>query len=84
MHWMACRGPKHLGLDTGRQRHAAPAAALCARTPPVEGVWLYLRERHLSHRLHHSYQAILDAACDAWRRVTPDRLQSLCACPWIE
>lgn len=50
----------------------------------LKRVWLYLRERHLSHHLHHSYQAILDAACDAWRRVTPDKLQSLCAYPWIK
>lgn len=51
---------------------------------PVERVWLYLRERHLSHRLHHDYKAVVDAACDAWRRLTPDRLRSLCAYPWIK
>jgi hypothetical protein len=29
---------------------------------PVERVWLYLRERHLSHRLLDGYDAIVDAA----------------------
>ena len=50
---------------------------------PVERVWLYLRERFLSHRLHADYDAVLDAACAAWRRLTPDRLHSLTAYPWL-
>jgi DDE superfamily endonuclease len=50
---------------------------------PVERVWLYLRERFLSHRLHPDYDAVLDAACEAWRRLTPERLQSLTAYPWL-
>src|SRR5512144_2744090 len=33
---------------------------------PVERVWLYLRERFLSHRVLDSYTAVLDAACAAW------------------
>ncbi len=33
---------------------------------PVERVWLYLRERHLSHRVLASYDAIVDAVCHAW------------------
>ena len=51
---------------------------------PVERVWLYLRERYLSHRLHANYQAILDAVCAAWRQLTPQRLQSLCGYPWLK
>ena len=42
---------------------------------PVERVWLYLRERFLSHRLLNSYDAIVDACCAAWNRLTP----SVCA-----
>ena len=38
---------------------------------PVERVWLYLRERFLSHRLHADYAAVLDAACDAWNWSAP-------------
>jgi hypothetical protein len=33
---------------------------------PVERVWLHLRERYLSHRLHADYDAVVDAACSAW------------------
>jgi transposase len=32
---------------------------------PVERVWLYLKERFLSHRQHDDYEAIVDAACKA-------------------
>jgi transposase len=50
---------------------------------PVERIWLYLRERHLSHRVHEDYHAILDAVCAAWCQLTPKRLRSLCNYPWI-
>ena len=44
---------------------------------PVERVWLFLRERHLSHRLLAGYDAIVDALCAAWNALTPERLLSL-------
>jgi transposase len=52
---------------------------------PVERVWLYLKERFLSHRLHADYEAIADAACRAWNRLTAEagRIASLCSYPWI-
>ena len=52
---------------------------------PVERVWEYLRERFLSQRLHSDYEAVVDAACRAWNRLTAEtgRLLSLCAYPWI-
>ena len=52
---------------------------------PVERVWLYLRERFLSPRVSADYRAVVDACCDAWRRLVaePGRLRSLCDQPWI-
>ena len=50
---------------------------------PMERVWLHLRERFLSHRLLDGYEAIVEACCDAWNALTPERLRSLCACPWV-
>ena len=52
----------------------------------MERVWEYLRERFLSHRLHPDYDAVVDAACRAWNRLTAEtgRLLSLCAYPWIQ
>jgi hypothetical protein len=53
---------------------------------PVERVWLYLRERFLSHRLLADYEAVVNACCDAWNALTADsgRLRSLTAYPYLE
>ena len=52
---------------------------------PVERVWLHLKDRFLSHRLLNDYDAIVDAACAAWTRLTaePGRITSLGSYPWI-
>jgi hypothetical protein len=52
---------------------------------PVERVWLYLRERFLSLRVFADDRALVDACCEAWRRLVaePGRLRSLCDQPWI-
>jgi transposase len=52
---------------------------------PVERVWLYLKQRFLSHRLHPDYDAIVEAACTAWNRLAAQagRIKSLCSYPWI-
>lgn len=33
---------------------------------PVENVWQYLRGNKLAHRLYQSYEAIVEACCEAW------------------
>ena len=50
---------------------------------PVERVWLFLRERFLSHRVLAGYGAIVEARCDAWNALTPERLRSRCAYPRV-
>ena len=50
---------------------------------PVERVWLFLRERHLSHRLLAGYDAIVNALCTAWNALTPDRLLALTRYPYL-
>ena len=52
---------------------------------PVERLWLFLKEKFLSHRLLDDYDAIVDAATAAWNRMAhePGRLTSLCSYPWI-
>ena len=76
--------------DCGRAQRAGEhhARALPPYSPelnPVERVWQYIKERFLSHRLHDDYEAIVDAACKAWRRLTAQtgRIKSLCTYPWI-
>lgn len=50
---------------------------------PIERVWLFLRERHLSHRLLAGYDAIVDALCKAWNQLTPERLSTLTSYPYL-
>jgi hypothetical protein len=62
-----------------------PLPAYSPELNPVERVWLYLKERFLSHRLLDDYDAIVDAACKAWNRLLAEagRIKSLCSYPWI-
>jgi len=50
----------------------------------VERVWLYLRERFLSHRLWPTHDDILDACCAAWNALLAEagRIRSLSALDW--
>lgn len=52
---------------------------------PVERLWLYLKERFLSHRLLEDYAAIEGAICKAWLQLLGEtgRLTSLSSYPWI-
>lgn len=46
---------------------------LPSRSPelnPVENVWQYLRQNWLSNRVLETYDDIIDAACDAWNKLT--------------
>ena len=51
---------------------------------PVERVWLYLRERHLSHRLLDTHDAIVDALCRAGNALAAERIRSLASYPYLE
>lgn len=50
---------------------------------PVERLWAYLRARYLSNRAYDDYQHLLDAGANAWRKLTPEILRSVCACDYI-
>ena len=43
-----------------------------------------MRERHLSHRLLDTYEAIVDALCRAWNALTAERIRSLTSYPYLE
>ncbi len=46
---------------------------LPSRSPelnPVENIWQYLRANWLSNRVFEGYDDIIDAACDAWNKLT--------------
>ena len=62
-----------------------PLPAYSPELNPVERVWLYLRERFLSHRLLDNYDAIVEACCKAWNAFSADveRVRSLTSYNWI-
>lgn len=62
-----------------------PLPAASPELNPVERIWLYLRERYLSHRVLADYDAILNATCRAWNKLTAEktRLTTLTAYPYL-
>ena len=62
-----------------------PLPAYAPALNPVEKVWQYLRDRHLSHRLFRDLGAVVDGCCAAWNRLLaePGRLRSLTSFPWL-
>jgi transposase len=60
---------------------------LPSRSPelnPVENIWQYLRANWLSNRVFETYDDIIDAACDAWRKLTdqPETITSIGSRAW--
>jgi transposase len=52
---------------------------------PVENVWQYLRANWLSNRVFETYDEIIDAACDAWRKLIaqPATIASIGTREWV-
>jgi transposase len=60
---------------------------LPSRSPelnPVEQVWQFLRANFLSNRVFETYDDIIDAACDAWRKLIalPQTITSIGSRDW--
>lgn len=60
---------------------------LPSRSPelnPVENIWHYLRANWLSNRVFETYEAIVDAACDAWNKLIdqPETITSIGMRKW--
>jgi hypothetical protein len=57
----------------------------CLKGADVEqNVWQYLRQNWLSNTVFENYDAIIDAACDAWQKLTadPNRIKSIGMRDW--
>lgn len=74
---------------TGNQRWPKNVTPnlLPSRSPelnPVEQVWPFLRVNSLSNRVFETYDDIIDAACDAWRRLiaAPETITSIGRRKW--
>jgi len=51
---------------------------------PVENIWQYLRQNWLSNRVFDTYEDIIEAACDAWRKLIakPETITSIATRQW--
>ena len=51
---------------------------------PVENIWQYLRQNWLSNRVFETYDAIVEAACEAWRNLlaNPNAITSIGQRQW--
>ncbi len=50
---------------------------------PVENLWHFMRSHYLSNRAYQDYDALFDAGTGAYRRLTPEILRTVCACPYL-
>jgi transposase len=53
---------------------------------PIENLRHYLRSHHWSNRWYENYDALMDAAIDAWKKVAlvPERVKSVCRATYLE
>ena len=53
---------------------------------PVENVWQFLRQNRLANRLFDSYDAIVDACCEAWNTLLaiPECVASITLRDWAQ
>ena len=56
----------------------------CPELNAAENVWQYLRQTYLSNRVFETYTDIVDAACDAWTKLTAEagRITSIATRTW--
>jgi len=52
---------------------------------PAEGVWEFLKNGELMHRLYRTADEIIDRCCSAWNSLANEigRIRSLCSYPWL-
>ena len=68
-------------------RPGLPRIASASRAPelnPLENVWQYLRQNWLSNTVFENYDAIVDSACAAWRKLIaqPETIKSIGMRDW--
>lgn len=53
---------------------------------PIEQVWQWLRQRHLSNKVFNGYEDIVDSCTNAWNtfRKNVDTVKFICSREWIK
>lgn len=71
----------HLVVPANLTLHFLPPYS--PKLNPVERLWTWLRSHYLANRMYEDYNALVDAACDAWMTLTSERIQSVCTPPVV-
>ena len=66
------------------QKHHADLPAFAGPGAEPGRVWQYVRQNWISNTVFENYDAIVDAACDAWRKLTakPETITSIGMRDW--
>jgi transposase len=79
--------PYHVGGDLAVPPNVSPIGLVpyAPELNPVENLWHYLRAHHWSNRVYADYDALLEAAAEAWCKVCldPEKIRSICAAPYL-
>lgn len=51
---------------------------------PVERLWLWLKENHLSNRIIRKGEDLIDLGCQIWNRLNGDLVKSICHTAYLE
>ena len=49
----------------------------------IERLWLYLRDHYLGNRIFADGDVLWDACLEAWNRLEPQRMVSVCHTAWV-
>ena len=74
----------HRQARRAQKHHPDLPAFARAQLSPVENIWQYLRANWLSNRVFENVDAIIDAACEAWRKLIalPETITSIGMRDW--
>ncbi len=79
--------PHHVSVDLAVPSNVSLIGLLpyAPELNPVENLWHYLRAHHRSNRVYADYDALLEAATEAWCEVCldPEKIRSICAAPYL-
>jgi transposase len=71
-------------LETPKNLTLLPIPPASPELNAAENIWQYLRQTYLSNRIFDSYDEILEACCEAWRRLEAEtgRIRSIATRSW--
>jgi hypothetical protein len=49
---------------------------------PMERLWWWIKQHNLSNCIYADCEVLLDAGCEAWNQLDPQRLMSICRTSW--